>query len=504
MRRFFLARPRLGAAILLLLFVSPVAAELSGDIRVRTSPVAARIYLDGTPVGTAPLDLSGIAPGRYRLRLEHRGYAPWNEWILVEAGRTTIVATDLERLTGKLHVDADAADVEVYLRDRWVPAQSVELPTGVHSLRFRAFGFEESPREVRIEQGETTTVTVRLQPATLSLPAIEVHPTRFHPESIGGSGVVRATIRVNAPAVMETTVFDEQGLSVISSTHRLDAREAEWSWNGRAPTGAVLPQGDYRVLFTVYDDSTRHLLSRSVTIDRTARVHPGITGSYGRGTTLLPRLEQRERSSFSFQFSGGPLFREEPPLMLELAGEFFPRRKLSVSGHAAVTGDAFSERPRFDLGGNIAYPLLSTIPPLVAGIRLGGHGGTGARFEHERSAAEIGIPVVVERVSSPLGLLVEPGFGFYDFGKGSAAPENPAGFLALGVYGTRPGLFAALSTRIAGDTRIRTARYALDVVIGSPERSLSGRGTLQMAHIGTPWSAEAAQTLLILGIGVAR
>lgn len=489
---------------MMLVFLSPVTAELFGNIHVRSNPDAARVYLDDTPVGTTPLELTGISPGRYRLRVEYRGYKPRSEWILVEAGRTSVFTADLARFLGVLEVHTDTPGVEILLHDRWVAAHSIDMPPGFHSVRFRAFGFEEESREVRITEGETSTVSLSLRPATLGPPSIEVRPVRFHPESVGTAGKVRATVQVNAPAFMEVQILDDREESVAEFTYTLEDRETVWSWDGRTSTGDSFPPGEYRILFTVTDDSTYYLLSRTVTIDRSAMIQPGITGAYGRGTTLVPRLEQRNRDSFSFQFSGGSIFREEPPLFLELAFELVPIDGLSASARATAAGDATWERPRFDLGGNVTYPLLSATPPFLAGIRIGGHGGSGARHGPERSAVEFGVPMMIESASSSMGLLVEPGLGFFDRGGGGAGPDTPGGFIAAGFYWRNPRLLTAFSSRITGDSALRTARHAFDMVIDAPGTPLSGRVTVHLTQAGAPWNTDETEALLLLGLGLIR
>jgi hypothetical protein len=52
--------------------------------------------VDDQLVGTTPLLISELAPGRHRVRIEHDGYRAWFTTVTIAAGERTRVAASLE------------------------------------------------------------------------------------------------------------------------------------------------------------------------------------------------------------------------------------------------------------------------------------------------------------------------------------------------------------------------------------------------------------------------
>jgi hypothetical protein len=63
---------------------------------VVSRPAGARVFLDGTLVGTTPLRGAQAVAGSHRVRLELAGYAPWTATVRVSAGERARIAASLE------------------------------------------------------------------------------------------------------------------------------------------------------------------------------------------------------------------------------------------------------------------------------------------------------------------------------------------------------------------------------------------------------------------------
>jgi hypothetical protein len=72
-------------------------AAAAGSISVETRPGGARVVVDGRPVGTSPLIVPDIAPGKHEVRLELPGYRPWVTSITMAPGERRRVTASLER-----------------------------------------------------------------------------------------------------------------------------------------------------------------------------------------------------------------------------------------------------------------------------------------------------------------------------------------------------------------------------------------------------------------------
>jgi TonB family protein len=74
-----------------------VMEPLTATLRVRSEPGEATVQVDGTAVGTTPMDSLSVSPGRHELRVERRGYAGVRREVDAGAGQTVDVSVRLER-----------------------------------------------------------------------------------------------------------------------------------------------------------------------------------------------------------------------------------------------------------------------------------------------------------------------------------------------------------------------------------------------------------------------
>ena len=71
------------------------AARFVGALAVDSRPAGARVFMDGTLVGTTPMALPSVPAGSHAIRLEHDGYRRW-------ASSVRIVASEKNRVTASL------------------------------------------------------------------------------------------------------------------------------------------------------------------------------------------------------------------------------------------------------------------------------------------------------------------------------------------------------------------------------------------------------------------
>ena len=77
---------------------NPLLREHGARILVASAPPGAKVYLDGQEHGVTPVALTGLMPGKYRVRVEAPGFASWTSQVEVGHGETAGVTA---RLLGK-------------------------------------------------------------------------------------------------------------------------------------------------------------------------------------------------------------------------------------------------------------------------------------------------------------------------------------------------------------------------------------------------------------------
>jgi cytochrome c-type biogenesis protein CcmH/NrfG len=71
------------------------AAPARGELRVFTRPAGSALYLNGSPIGSAPAYVAGLKPGRYRLAAVHQGHKTAVRTIEIQPGLTSSVSMNL-------------------------------------------------------------------------------------------------------------------------------------------------------------------------------------------------------------------------------------------------------------------------------------------------------------------------------------------------------------------------------------------------------------------------
>jgi hypothetical protein len=73
------------------------AARFAGALAVDSRPPGAKVFMDGTLVGTTPMSLPSVAAGSHAIRIEHDGYRRWSSSVRVVASEQNRVTASLER-----------------------------------------------------------------------------------------------------------------------------------------------------------------------------------------------------------------------------------------------------------------------------------------------------------------------------------------------------------------------------------------------------------------------
>jgi hypothetical protein len=211
--------------------VPRVVAE-TGQLQIRTEPSGARVVVDGTPRGAAPLLVENLAPGSHTVEVSHEN-ATVRQEIIVAAGVTASLVVPMATgvpanapISGWISVSAPA-DVQVFEDTRLVGSSRSDrlmMAVGRHELDIvnEALGFR-ARRVVTVAPGQVSAIKLDWPNGSMALNAqpwaevfidgervgetpignvsvpIGSHEVRFrHPEL--GEQVVRSTVTLGSPA----------------------------------------------------------------------------------------------------------------------------------------------------------------------------------------------------------------------------------------------------------------------------------------------------------------
>jgi len=149
-----------------------LAALMSGGVgvvRVLSDAQGARAFIDGTDMGTVPVDIKDVKAGEHIVQVKAPGFQTGEKRVQVTAGGSQIVKFDLNPEApgdqGILKVVSSVPDAEVFIDGAAVGKvpQEKKLSAGEHPVMVRLSGFKQFEQKVRIEAGQSVTVQAELK-----------------------------------------------------------------------------------------------------------------------------------------------------------------------------------------------------------------------------------------------------------------------------------------------------------------------------------------------------
>lgn len=127
----------------------PAPVPIYGSLKVESTPIKARVFLDGIFVDVAPL-MRDVLIGTHELRLEKEGCAPWYQSIYVEEGKELKINATLD--SGRnVMVKTDREGDKIYVDGKYVGETPRVTPLGFgkHTIRVKR-GKNELEKQVEI------------------------------------------------------------------------------------------------------------------------------------------------------------------------------------------------------------------------------------------------------------------------------------------------------------------------------------------------------------------
>ncbi|MEC7526433.1 MAG: PEGA domain-containing protein [Myxococcota bacterium] len=141
------------------------SAPDTGSILV-SGPPGAPVFLDGTPRGSTPTVIDGVAVGSHTVEIRPPGLPPYSQSVTVLAGQRATVAMPAQQ-GGTLRVIASAPGAVISIDGEVIgpsPASREGLAAGEHIVEATAEGHQRARQTVTIEAGQQRVVSLDMQP----------------------------------------------------------------------------------------------------------------------------------------------------------------------------------------------------------------------------------------------------------------------------------------------------------------------------------------------------
>jgi hypothetical protein len=161
-----------GKTVKVIAGLSATAGGATGSVRVISNIDGARVYVDGTDTGKAPLDVRDLKAGEHIIEVRAPGYKTRDERLVVSAGSAHVLKLDLHAdgaggPNGLVKVVSPVPEATVYIDGALIGKvpQTKDLPAGEHFVVVKREGLRSHSEKIKVTAGQTLTVTALLKAA---------------------------------------------------------------------------------------------------------------------------------------------------------------------------------------------------------------------------------------------------------------------------------------------------------------------------------------------------
>lgn len=152
--------------------------EQPGTLQIVSLPTPARVYLNNEFRGETPLQLTPLAAGSHRIRVERDGFEPNARTLTLERGANRTEEFRLTGNSGRILITTEPGDATIILdgetHGKTLPASGEGLqasapypleliPEGAHTIQVVRQGYFDKTLPVNVSRGETTPLHIKLE-----------------------------------------------------------------------------------------------------------------------------------------------------------------------------------------------------------------------------------------------------------------------------------------------------------------------------------------------------
>ncbi len=141
----------------------------TGDLTVRANVSNARVYVNGSYKGYAPVTMNNLKPDHYRIKVERDNYKSYETTVYIMAGEQETVDATLYETKVEVSV-TNITDASIYLDGIYkghAPITISDVSPGYHTVRASKGRYPDTSYNFYAAEGTTTRVSLTMQTASL-------------------------------------------------------------------------------------------------------------------------------------------------------------------------------------------------------------------------------------------------------------------------------------------------------------------------------------------------
>lgn len=481
------------------------AEDTEPTLVISSDPLGADVYLNGSYLGTTPIETDLPQRGVHSVRIYHEGYRESSLRLDVGAREPHEVFATLDPVYGEVWVTVSPPEARVESVSPGVgefepvpDSRGVyrgRLLIGERRIRISRFGYADAYASLTVTEGGEHPLSVELRPVPFAVASVDLSRRSVNPHLPGLLATVSATVRITGPGVAVVSLLDAIGSELYASAP-IDVKGERNRFSIAAAHLSGLADGSYvvRVGAVSAAGNERSIRDVPITISRAGALRHSSPHAAFHGTILAPWGRHVSLGYGSFSFAAmahrGVAGGLRAPISLALVHA--PSRRVQLRGYGTVEVTDSARQNSVRAGGSLSLALVDSPVFALRGVLRGavqpvGYLPTGPRPDTFGAFPGGSLTIAAEVNLGPLVVLFAPEVSVSP-GAPAYADDSPAEFAVWG-YGR-----AGVGVRFAGlgylgvSLLLRTDSFQSGLRLGSPF-SLAGELALPLG--GVVFSADA-------------
>lgn len=140
---------------------------MMGVISVNSSTPEAGVYLNGNYQGLAPVELTDLKPGNYKLEVRKAGFDTYEQSVQIEPATNEQFTVTLQEAASSVTVRSSPSDAKIYVDGTYkgnTPKRVDGFGPGTYELELRKDGYNSTKRRLYMKSDENRTMDFSLRP----------------------------------------------------------------------------------------------------------------------------------------------------------------------------------------------------------------------------------------------------------------------------------------------------------------------------------------------------
>ena len=146
--------------------VTALLQKVSGSVNIKSTPLNAKIYVNGEEVGTTPATLSSIPIGTHEIEVKISGHEDWKKTVNIKKDKEISLNAVLQMNIGSINIESYPENAKINLDGKEVgiaPKQLTDVIVGTHDVEVLLDGYDTWKKTIKVKAEKEISLTADLK-----------------------------------------------------------------------------------------------------------------------------------------------------------------------------------------------------------------------------------------------------------------------------------------------------------------------------------------------------